>query len=67
MLDNKKEVVNALSQILPTYYEFICNSATKKPCITYTENSNIDDIKSMESGYSRIQYTVKIWVDSNYQ
>lgn len=63
MLDNKKEVVNALSQILPTYYEFICNSATMKPCITYTENSNIDDIKSMESGYSRIQYTVKIWVD----
>jgi len=40
MLDLKTEVVTALKTILPTYYEYFCNSDTALPCITYTEYMN---------------------------
>ncbi len=63
MLTDKKRVVAKLKTILPTYYELSCDSDTPKPCITYNENFNVDDIKSAEYGYSRLQMTIKIWLN----
>lgn len=64
MLSIKPEIVTKLGQILPTYYEYICNSTTPKPCITYAETNSIDTIISMTMGYSRVQMTIKIWIDN---
>lgn len=64
MLNIKPEAVSALKLILPTYYEYICNSQTPKPCITYAESNSRDTIISREMGYSRIQLTVKVWIDN---
>lgn len=63
MLNVKPELVAKLKLILPTYYEYICNSSTPKPCITYAETSSADTIISRQLGYSRIQMTIKVWVD----
>ena len=63
MLNDKTRVVAKLKTILPTYYELSCDSNTPKPCITYNENFNVDDIKSMAYGYSRVQMTIKIWAN----
>ena len=64
MLNIKPEAVAKLNLILPTYYEFICNSQTPKPCITYAETNSADTIISRDMGYSSIQLTVKVWVDN---
>lgn len=64
MLSIKPEVVAKLKLILPTYYEYICNSSTPKPCITYAETNSSDTIISREMGYSRMQITVKVWIDN---
>ena len=64
MLDIKPEVVTALNLILPTYYEYICNSQTPKPCITYAQTNDTDLETSKERGYCRIQMTIKVWIDN---
>lgn len=63
MLTDKIRVVDALNDILPTFYELSCDSSTPKPCITYLENFNVDDVISNEMGYSRLQVTIKIWLN----
>ena len=63
MLNDKPRVVAKLKTILPTYYELSCNSDTPKPCITYNENFNADDVISKERGYSRVQMTLKVWLN----
>lgn len=64
MQDNKKSLVAKLSTILPTYYEYFCDTTTPMPCITYAETNNLDDVKAMDAGYYRLQMTVKIWCNA---
>lgn len=64
MLNIKPEVVTVLQLILPTYYEYICNSQTPKPCITYAQTNDTDLETSKERGYCRVQMTIKVWVNN---
>lgn len=62
MLDYKKEIVNALSPILPTYYDYIRDDTMSFPCITYVEFRNDQDqIKGNNICFSTIGYTIRIW------
>lgn len=61
MLDTHKQIVNALKDILPVYYELICDSTTPKPCITYCEQKNDAYIEGEQLGYSWVGYYIKIW------
>jgi hypothetical protein len=61
MLTSKKQVVAALSKILPCYYELFCDSKTQMPCITYIENNNYSEQTGDTLGYSSIEYTIKVW------
>ena len=62
MLYVKPEVVEALSKVLPTYYEDFVDENTAIPCISYKESGNYDNrITCNSCGYSDIYYTVKVW------
>lgn len=63
MIDLHKEIVSALSQVLPTHYEMALTSNTKTPCISYQERNNYDTDTGDTLGYSRIIYTVKVWAN----
>ena len=41
MIDLHKEMVSALSAVLPTHYELALTANTKTPCISYIEISNV--------------------------
>ena len=41
MIDLHKEMVSALSTVLPTHYELALTANTKTPCISYMEISNV--------------------------
>lgn len=64
MVDATKEIITALKQIAPTYYEFFADGSTEKPCITVQEYSNSDDVYGETLGYSAIQFMVKVWANS---
>lgn len=64
MLNIKTQIVTTLNTILPTMYEYICNSKTPKPCITYAETNSMDTLISKETGVSRMQFTIKVWIDN---
>lgn len=51
-----KDLVSALSTILPTHYELALTSKTKTPCISYMELNNIETDVGDTLGYSRITY-----------
>ena len=61
MIDYDKELVAALSTILPTHYEMNLHRGLPTPCISYQENNNYDNETGDTIGYSTISYTVKIW------
>lgn len=63
MIDYGKEVVSALSAILPTYYEMALTSGTKTPCYSWQEINNYDITETLGAtvGYSRITFQVKVW------
>ena len=61
MINYHKEVVKALSAILPTHYEMVLTSGTKTPCISYMELSNVDAETASNIGYSKIVYQIKVW------
>lgn len=63
MIDYHKELVSALNTVLPTHYELKLTSKTKTPCISYQERNNYDTDVGDTLGYSRINYTVKIWAN----
>ena len=56
MIDLHSEVVNALSTVLPTYYEKTLNSSVKVPCISYMELGNYGSAFGDTQEYSRLQY-----------
>lgn len=61
MIDNHKELVSALSSVLPTHYEMALTSKTKTPCISYMELNNYVSSSGDTLGYSYINYQIKIW------
>jgi hypothetical protein len=65
MKDYHKELVNALSAVLPVHYEMALTSNTETPCISYMEVSNIaaTDPTGATLGYSHITYQVKVWAN----
>ena len=67
MIDFDPSIVEALSVILPTYYEnFIIEDITL-PCITYVENNNSSYLEGDALRYSHINYTIKLWMDNKNQ
>lgn len=63
MINYHKELVSALSAVLPTHYEMALTANTKTPCISYMETNNymITEGLGASSGYSRITYQIKVW------
>ncbi len=61
MIDLHKEMVSALSAVLPTHYELALTANTRTPCISYMEISNVASAFGDTQEYSRIQYQVKVW------
>ena len=62
MIDWKKPLVSILETVgLPVYYELICDSSIKTPCITYIENDNSSVVEGDTLCYSRLSFLIKIW------
>lgn len=61
MIDFHKELVKALSTVLPTHYEMTLTSKTQTPCISYMETNNYVATNGSHRGYSYISYQVKVW------
>ena len=61
MIDYHKQIVSALSAILPTHYEMTLHSGLTTPCISYMELNNASDATGDTLGYSRLSYQVKVW------
>ena len=64
MIDYDKELVAALSTILPTHYEMNLYRGLPTPCISYQERSNVQQESGDTLGYSRLSYTIKVWSKS---
>jgi hypothetical protein len=63
MINYHKELVTALSAVLPTHYEMTLTSGTETPCISYMETNNSVLMNGDNSGYSSITYQVKVWAN----
>lgn len=61
MIDYHNTLVNALKEILPTYYEMALHSGINTPCISYMETNNYDTDIGDTLGYSRLSYQIKVW------
>ena len=64
MIDFHREVVDALSAVLPTHYEMTLTASTKTPCISYMEANNYETHTGDSIGYSRLAYKVKVWANN---
>jgi len=67
MIDFDPNIVEALSVILPTYYENFINEEITLPCITYAPNNNSSYLEGDTLRYSRLNYTIKLWMDDKSQ
>lgn len=63
MIDYHKDLVSALNDVLPTYYEMALTSKTKTPCISYMELNNYVTEAGDTLEYSYITYQVKVWAN----
>ena len=63
MIDYNKELVAALSKILPTHYELSLHSGLETPCYSYQElnNYSLTEVINATVGWSRIGFRVKVW------
>lgn len=61
MIDYDKELVAALSNILPTHYEMNLHRGLATPCISYQEDDNYCAETGDTLGYSNIRYLIKVW------
>lgn len=61
MIDYHSNLVSALSNILPVYYEMNLTEGITTPCISYYERNNYHTAVGDTIGYSDISYYVKIW------
>lgn len=64
MINYHSNLVNALSNILPTHYEMALTEKTATPCISYMEMNNYVAEYGTNITYSRITYQVKVWGNS---
>lgn len=60
MIDVKPQVVEALNEILPTYYELFVDASAGKPCITYLVTNDESTIDTKDAGVSTIRYAIKL-------
>ena len=67
MIDFDPSIVEALSVILPTYYENFIIEDISLPCITYVENNNSSYLEGNTLRYSHLNYTIKLWMDNKTQ
>ena len=67
MIDFDPNVVEALSVILPTYYENFITEEITLPCITFVENNNNSYYEGDTLRYSHLNYTIKLWMDNKEQ
>lgn len=63
MINYHKDLVSALNDVLPTYYEMALTSKTKTPCISYMELNNYVTEAGDTLEYSYITYQVKVWAN----
>ena len=63
MIDYHKNLVSALSAVLPTHYEMALTSKTATPCISYMETNNYSSTTGDTIGYSVLTYQVKVWAN----
>ena len=63
MINYHKDLVSALSKVLPTHYEMALTSKTATPCISYMETNNYTSASGDTLGYSYITYQVKVWAN----
>lgn len=64
MINYHKELVSALTKVLPTHYEMALTSKTETPCISYMEMNNFTSASGDTLGYSVISYQVKVWANT---
>lgn len=67
MIDFDPSIVEALSVILPTYYENFITGEITIPCITYVENNNSSYLEGDTLRFSHLNYTIKLWMDDKNQ
>ena len=67
MIDFDPSIVEALSVILPTYYENFITGDITLPCITFVENNNSSYLEGDTLRYSHLNYTIKLWMDNKTQ
>ena len=67
MIDFDPSIVEALSVILPCYYENFITGEITLPCITYVENNNSSYLEGDTLRYSHLNYTIKLWMDQKSQ
>jgi len=60
LLDVKQELQSNLETVLPTYYEYFCDSSTDTPCITWREKDNSDYLTGDTLEYSNVGFYIKI-------
>jgi hypothetical protein len=63
MINYHKELVSALTEVLPTHYEMALTSKTDVPCISYMETNNYISSSGDTLGYSVVVYQVKVWAN----
>ena len=63
MIDYNKEIVKALSPILPIHYEMILHSGLNTPCYSYMEINTYSATETTGAtlGYSVISFQIKVW------
>lgn len=67
MIDFDPNIVEALSVILPCYYENFITKDITLPCITYVANNNSSYLEGDTLRYSHLNYTIKLWMDNKTQ
>ena len=67
MIDFDPNIVEALSEVLPCYYENFITEEITLPCITFVENNNSSYLEGNTLRYSHINYTIKLWMDDKNQ
>ena len=61
MIDFSSNLVSALTEVLPTYYEMALTKQIQTPCISYMEINNYVSTYASNANYSRIVYQIKVW------
>lgn len=67
MIDFDPNIVEALSVILPTYYENFITQDITLPCITYAPSNNSSYLEGDTLRYSYLNYSIKLWMDDKAQ